>query len=116
MVLSPIKKRILFLSLGVFSLAALSGVLAFLWLIVFHPGDDIRPGNIEKILAIETPIYYNDGINKIGVFFEEAHRQYLTYEEIPKDFVNSIVASEDHSFFSHYGINPLAIMRRRCGP
>lgn len=111
MVLSAIKKRIIFFAIGITSFSILIGVLGFLWLVVFHPGDDIRPGNIEKILAIETPILYNDGVNKIGVFFEEAHRQYLTYEEIPKDFVNSIVASEDRDFFSHYGIDPFAIFR-----
>ena len=106
MALTAIKKRVIFFAVGITSFSILIGVLAFLWLVVFHPGDDIRPGNIEKILAIETPILYNDGVNKIGVFFEEAHRQYLAYEEIPKDFINSIVASEDRSFFSHYGIDP----------
>lgn len=111
MVLSAIKKRVIFFAIGITSFSILIGVLTFLWLVVFHPGDDIRPGNIEKILAIETPIFYNDGVNKIGVFFEEAHRQYLAYEEIPKDFINSIVASEDRSFFSHYGVDPFAIFR-----
>ena len=38
---------------------------------------------------MESPVYYNDGQNKIGVFFQEAHRQYIQYEEIPKDFVNA---------------------------
>jgi len=109
--LSNLQKKILFLTLGGVMLMLLTGVVFFLWFVVFHPGDEIKPGNIERILAIETPVFYNDGKTKIGVFFEDAHRQYLSYDEIPKDFVNSIVASEDNAFFSHYGISPLAILR-----
>ncbi|MFH2124358.1 MAG: transglycosylase domain-containing protein [Pseudomonadota bacterium] len=84
---------------------------AFYWFVVLHPGDEIDPANIQSILGKETPVYFNDGKIRLGVFFDEAHRQYVTYDQIPKNFVNALVASEDDQFFSHYGFDPLGILR-----
>ncbi len=32
-------------------------------------------------------------------------RRVVTYQQIPKDLVNAIVSAEDHTFFTHHGIN-----------
>lgn len=89
--------------------AVLFGLVAVLvgyyWFIVREPGENISRDAIENILTMESPVYYSDGTAKIGVFFEEAHRQYLPYEQIPEHFVQAIVSSEDHTFFNHYGVN-----------
>jgi membrane peptidoglycan carboxypeptidase len=45
------------------------------------------------------------------VFFDDAHRQYISYEQIPKSFVNALVASEDNRFFQHHGFDPISISR-----
>lgn len=87
------------------------GFLLYYWLVILDPGEQIRQGNIEKILSVETPVYYSGGQEKVGVFFEEAHRQYLPYAQIPKNFVNSLIASEDENFFSHHGFDFLGVMR-----
>ena len=84
---------------------------AFYFFVVLHPGNEIEPANIQRILGKETPVFYSDGKTRLGAFFDQAHRQYVTYEQIPKDFVNALVASEDNNFFSHYGFDPLGIMR-----
>lgn len=104
-------KKIIYLTLIATVLSITAGVGILYWLVVLSPGDEIKPGNIEKILAVESPVYYRDGVNKIGVFFEEAHRQYLPFEEIPQDFVNSIIAAEDHAFYDHYGIDLPGVLR-----
>ena len=91
---------------GVGGLAAAYG-----WLVVLSPGETIRRDYIERILAIESPVYYRDGVNRIGVFFEQAHRQYVPFSRIPADFVHAIVAAEDSSFFQHYGIDFSGIAR-----
>ena len=93
----------------VLGLAGLGWVLY--WLVVLHPGDEIDPENIQRILGKETPVFFSDGTTKLGVFFDQAHRHYVTYDQIPKDFVNALVASEDDNFFSHYGFDPLGILR-----
>ena len=32
-------------------------------------------------------------------------RRVVKYEQLPKNLVNAVVAAEDHTFFSHYGVN-----------
>lgn len=104
-------KKIFYLS-AFFIVFAVTGLgWAFYWYVVLHPGDEIDPANIQRILGKESPVFFNDGKTRLGVFFDQAHRQYVTYEQIPKDFVNALVASEDNNFFSHYGFDPLGIMR-----
>jgi membrane peptidoglycan carboxypeptidase len=104
-------KKLLFGFVFFTGLIIVSGLGAFFWLIVFNPGEEINQTNIEKILSMESPVYYSDGQNKIGVFFQDAHRQYIQYAEIPKDFINAIVAAEDNSFFDHFGVDIPGVMR-----
>lgn len=35
---------------------------------------------------------------------------YLSIEEIPKDLQNAFIAIEDHRFYSHFGVDPIAIV------
>ncbi|MGV1099903.1 transglycosylase domain-containing protein [Thiovibrio sp. JS02] len=104
-------KKIFFVVTAVAFLSLLAGAGALYLLVVLSPGEAIRQENIEKILAMESPVYYADGINKVGVFFEEAHRQYVPYAEIPRHFVKAIVAAEDHAFFEHPGIDLPGVLR-----
>ncbi len=81
------------------------------WAIVLEPGEEVQVDNIRRILGKESPVFYSDGQTRLGVFFDQAHRQYVTYDEIPKNFVNALVASEDNLFFSHFGFDPIGIGR-----
>ena len=89
------------------------GTIGFLYFyfIVKHPGDEFSRESIMEILSRETPVYYDDGKNLIGVFFKDEHRIYIKYEEIPKDFVNALIAAEDKNFFRHPGIDLFSILR-----
>jgi membrane peptidoglycan carboxypeptidase len=100
--------KILFAASGI-TVAALIGAVA--WFIVFSPGEKISQESIEKILAMESPVFYDDGQSRIGVFFKDAHRQYIHFNNIPRNFVNAIVAAEDNSFFTHYGVDITGILR-----
>jgi len=104
-------KKLLFAIISFTALVIIGSLCAFFWLVVFHPGEEINQKSIEKILSMESPVYYSDGQNKIGVFFQDAHRQYIQYGEIPKDFINAIVAAEDNSFFEHFGVDVPGVMR-----
>ena len=99
--------------MGVFFVlfAVLAGAAAMAWLVIYAPGSEISQDNIEKILAVESPVYYSDGAHKVGVFFEEAHRQYVAYNRIPPAFVKALVAAEDNTFFSHHGIDMKGMAR-----
>lgn len=71
----------------------------------------INRGAIARIISSESPVYYDNGKDTIGVFFEKTHNTYLNFEDIPKSFVKAIVASEDKSYFSHAGFDIKAIFR-----
>lgn len=81
------------------------------WLVVQQPGEEISMENIQSILGKESPVLYSDGTTRLGVFFDEAHRQYVTWDQIPRNFVNALVASEDNRFFEHYGFDAISIGR-----
>lgn len=80
-------------------------------LVVVEPGNEISEKNIEQILGRESHVYYSDGVSRLGVFFDTAHRQYVKYSEIPSDFVNALVAAEDGRFFEHFGFDIVGISR-----
>jgi penicillin-binding protein 1A len=102
----------IFLSLAILLLfgSLLLGA-GFAWLVIISPGEEIRRDNIEKILAIESPVFYRDGIRRVGVFFEQAHRQYVPFQRIPPEFVQALVAAEDSAFYQHYGIDFRGVAR-----
>jgi len=104
-------KKLFYFIIALSGLTVVAGLSTFFWLIVLNPGDEINQANIEKILSMESPVYYRDGQNKIGVFFQEAHRQYIQYDEIPEDFINAIIASEDNNFNKHFGIDVPGVLR-----
>jgi len=103
--------KILLAVLAFMTLGVLGCGWCFYWFVVLHPGDEIKADNIQRILGKETPVFYSDGVTRLGVFFDQAHRQYVTYEQIPKEFVKALVASEDNRFFVHYGFDPVGILR-----
>ncbi len=105
-----IKKLFIFF-LVLFILAGLGAGGALYWLIVLEPGDEISEDHIHHILGRESPVYYNDGETVLGSFFSEARRKYVTYQEIPENFVNALVAAEDNRFFSHFGFDIQGIGR-----
>ncbi len=71
----------------------------------------IDRGVIDRIIASESPVYFDDNETPIGVFFDKTHRRYVHYEEIPKDIIKAILAAEDKDFFSHRGFDLTAVFR-----
>ncbi len=105
-----LKKIVLFFFSVIFlSLVAIVGMLY--WLVVLHPGQEITNENIQTILGKESPVLYSNGCTPLGVFFDDAHRQYVTWEQIPDVFVNALIASEDNRFFEHHGFDTVSITR-----
>ncbi|MCK9175534.1 MAG: transglycosylase domain-containing protein [Desulforhopalus sp.] len=107
-------KTIIRFSLFFLLLLVLAGAVGGFWLhhlIVQDPEGEIQPEHIQSLLGRESPVFYSDGITPLGVFFDTEHRQYVKFEDIPKDFVNALVASEDNRFFEHSGFDPESILR-----
>ena len=104
--------RKLFYTFCLITLLSCLGAGGFLyWAIVLEPGEEISQSNIRSILGKESPVYYSDGVTPLGVFFADAHRQYVEYNDVPRNFVNALVAAEDNRFFSHFGFDIVGITR-----
>jgi len=102
----------LFLTTVLFVFLTVCGFVGWVYmLVVVEPGSEISETNIAQILGRESHVYYSDGTNKLGVFFDTAHRQYVKYSEIPSDFVNALVSAEDGRFFEHFGFDLGGISR-----
>lgn len=64
---------------------------------------DYRPSAVTKV-------YASDGRTVIGQFAME-RRIPISYNEIPDNMKNAIMAIEDSRFYKHIGVDPLGIMR-----
>ena len=61
-------------------------------------------------LAEKTTVYYNDGTTPIGSYAEQ-NREIISCADLPDYVGNAIVASEDRSFYTNKGIDPIGIAR-----
>ena len=73
-------------------------------------------GSMPSVDELKNPklnqsseIYSQDGV-MIGKFYAE-NRTPIKFENIPKQLINALVATEDVRFYSHSGIDPRAIGR-----
>lgn len=58
-----------------------------------------------------TTRFYDKNNEKIANIFDEEHRYYASFEEIPPRIIEALLAIEDTVFFEHPGINIDAIFR-----
>jgi membrane peptidoglycan carboxypeptidase len=57
-----------------------------------------------------TTVYYSDGTTVLGTI-GQYDRQNLSYQQIPKQLQNAVVAAEDKNFWTEGGISPTGIVR-----
>lgn len=62
--------------------------------------------NIGKIIDI----LYSNNIDKIKTY-SNSNIESLSYQEIPRDLVNALIATEDRKFFEHSGVDYFGILR-----
>jgi membrane peptidoglycan carboxypeptidase len=98
-------------SLAVVVAAVVGLAIGYRRYIVDDPGPQFDEANIKSVIAEESPVFYRDGSTRIGVFFEDEHREYLAFEDIPVPWAVAIVAAEDGGFWTHYGIDPKHVVR-----
>ena len=101
------KSRKFYLKCGLFFLfSLLVFILYFVWIFLSLPRlmtvADYKPPLLTEV--------YDRRNNKIGEFFEQ-RRLLFKYEDMPPHLIEAFVAAEDGSFFSHGGLNYLAILR-----
>lgn len=94
----------LLVSLSAAALLSVAGAALY-----FAPGlPDVRQ---LQDFELHTPlrIYTRDG-KLIGEYGEE-RRMAVTFDEIPEEFIQALLAAEDASFFEHRGVDPRGLAR-----
>jgi penicillin-binding protein 1A len=43
--------------------------------------------------------------------YGDVYGDYIPYDQLPKDLINAVVATEDRNFFYHFGIDPVGVAR-----
>lgn len=94
--------------LGFFSLV---GVAILVWIMFLYA--QIR-FDLEKIVDykpnLTTQLFDKNG-DLVSNIFQDEHRLYVNYDEIPPQVIEALVAIEDTQFFEHTGVNTDAIFR-----
>ena len=92
--------------LGIFAalIAAGIGLFAYMYITTEIPQPE------KFALAEKTTVYYNDGTTPIGSYAEQ-NREIISCADLPDYVGNAIVASEDRSFYTNKGIDPIGIAR-----
>ncbi len=104
-------KRLAWVTLVLSVIAGIAGWYAYSQHVVKDPGPGFTRDEIMAIIAQESPVTYRDGKTPLGVFFDSEHRSYVSYTDLPKDWINAIIAAEDGNFFKHPGLDPKHIAR-----
>lgn len=71
---------------------------------------------VSAFLIFRGHSMYSSALSKMDLDgkvkeIEETTEYYIYYNDIPKDYINAVVAIEDHRFFDHNGLDFIAIIR-----
>ncbi len=65
----------------------------------------------DRQIAESTKIYDRTGTHLFYEVFASEKRTLVELDQIPKNLVNGVIATEDTKFYEHKGIRPLSILR-----
>ena len=99
-------KKIIIIALF-FSFFAFSLILFFLWKYTPELPSYEELKNYNPNLS--SRVFTSDGVLLEKYFIEE--RIFVPIDRIPNNLINAFISAEDKNFFSHKGIDPLAITR-----
>lgn len=91
--------------------SAFFGVLLLISAVYIYLAPQIPEVASLKTIELQTPlrIYTRDG--KLISEFGEQKRKPLEYNEIPPEFIDALLATEDSDFFQHNGVNLKGLIR-----
>lgn len=98
------------LSMIAVTLAALfvAGTLYTVWISRNLPDPDRLT---DRHIAQSTKIYDRTGEHVLYEIYADERRTIIDMEDIPKEVVNGVIATEDTKFYEHHGVRPLSILR-----
>lgn len=79
-------------------------------LFVFFGQDLPSPSTLREVEpSVATRIFDADGELIDELYVED--RVPLRLDQVPRDFIDAIIASEDRQFYTHWGLNPISVLR-----
>ena len=94
------------------SIAAAGGavllIIAFVWVSKDLPDPDKLT---DRQVAQSTKIYDRTGEVLLYEIFAEQKRTLIPFEQIPEELKEAVIATEDTTFYEHWGLRPLSILR-----
>ncbi len=82
----------------------LSGVALYL-------SPDLPDVDALRDLQLQTPLRIYSTDNQLIAEFGEMRRIPISYDQIPTDFINALLAAEDDNFLNHRGVDPMGLLR-----
>jgi membrane peptidoglycan carboxypeptidase len=65
----------------------------------------------ETFKAQTTFVYYSDGKDELGTFYDDQNRESISLKEMPQSMQDAVVAAENRTFWTDQGIDPKGILR-----
>ncbi|MFT4165642.1 MAG: transglycosylase domain-containing protein [Microlunatus sp.] len=91
-------------------IVVLAGILGVAGLAVYGYATTTRPNPNADFQTATTFVYYNNGKSQLGSFAVQ-NRQPLTFEEIPDNVKQAVVAAENRDFWTDNGISIRGMFR-----
>ena len=91
--------------LGVVGALVLGGVVVVLYQAISIPTPN------SAFQAQTTFVYYADGKQQLGTYYEDQNRESIPLGEMPQTMQDAVVAAENRTFWTDKGIDPKGILR-----
>src|SRR3989339_1798172 len=109
---SDLKKKIKKILIYTFLFLIVFGFLFVTILTAWISKDLPDPDKLtDRTVAQSTKIYDKTGTHLLYEIFADEKRTIVELDQIPKNLINGLVATEDTKFYEHKGIRPFSILR-----
>jgi penicillin-binding protein 1A len=103
--------RVTLIGVGVVALLLATGVIvAGIWLLVILPQSLPPVAALETFQPVQGTRIYDDNDELLTELHVE-RRIFVPLSQMPQGLLDAIVATEDHRFYSHWGLDPIGIAR-----
>ncbi|WP_075185423.1 penicillin-binding protein 1A [Teredinibacter haidensis] len=93
------------------TLAGTGGAMCVLTGMYLYLSPQLPPVDSLKDVKLQTPLRIYSSDEKLIAEFGEKRRTPITFDQIPKTYVDALLAAEDDNFFEHSGVSIKGLMR-----
>jgi 1A family penicillin-binding protein len=102
------RKKMLLFFIASFAILFIFGTILTAWISKDLPDPDKLT---DRKIAQSTKIYDRTGEHLLYEIYNEKRRTIIEFDQIPKQLINAVIATEDKLFYEHKGIRPLSMLR-----